>query len=98
MYTSTSVKSKLNEKIYQVKDIREAFAKSNRTFQSKVWNTFEAILNENGEIVPTYVCCKYCHEVKKCTIDSSSGTTNLLRHEGSCRARKTFKSNKKKSK
>lgn len=100
METAGQIKKKLEDKIYKIRDIREALVNAKRKFQSPVWNSFQAILNADNEVVVNYVCCKFCQEIYKCTISNQkdNGTSNLLRHEKVCRARLKFISKKKEGK
>lgn len=100
MNSATQIKIKIRNKIYQLIDIRRAFEKSKRKFQSTVWNSFEAILDEKGETIPNFVCCKYCIDVLKCPVifgtGKDFGTSNLRRHVANCRAKKKEKNKNRK--
>lgn len=99
MVSTAQIKLKIQEKLYNTQDIRQALEKNKRKFQSPVWNTFQAILNEQKEVILTHVCCKFCQEVFKNTVTLTvrrhTGTSNLLRHEKVCRARLRLIANKK---
>lgn len=99
MLSTATIKRNLISKIYQTKDIRDAFEASKRKFQSVVWNTFLAILDDKNEVISSHVCCKYCSDVFKCTVIQSEnkniGTSNLLRHSTGCRSKMEANSKKK---
>lgn len=102
MASAAQIKKKINDKIYQIKDIRQAFEKSKRKFQSTVWNNFNAIVDDKNEVIEHFVCCKYCKDVLKCTVvyeaGKDFGTSNLRRHIAVCKAKKQVISKGKKRK
>lgn len=86
MESIKSVHKKIVDKIYQTKPIQEAYNTQNRKFISPVWNTFQAIIDNETEIVKDYVCCKYCKFVFK-SCRKEQGTSNLHRHVNVCKAK-----------
>jgi hypothetical protein len=100
MQSALSVKSKIDNGTYRLEDIRKVFAESKRKFMSPAWNTFLAIVDDSDVPMGTYVCCKFCKHVLKCTVTvtnngKDAGTSNLLRHIKNCGAKVTLMSKKK---
>lgn len=93
------IKRNIDNNVYRLEDVRKVFAKNKKCFKSRAWNTFLAIIDENGELIRTHICCKLCKKVLKGSIaiayGKDAGTSNLLRHDKSCRAKVQLVSKKK---
>lgn len=98
MTTPATIKKKISEGKHHLIDIREMSQSYKRNFQSPVWNSFLAILDENNEVISQYVVCKNCKEIFKCTVlpnRNDIGTSSLLRHDKVCKSKLQTVSKKK---
>lgn len=79
MQSEAIIKNNIDERIYRLDDVRKVFAQTKRKFLSPAWNTFLAIIDENGEPIATHVCCKYCSKVLKNSVTVANIVLQTLR-------------------
>lgn len=65
--------------VYQKADFRGTFSKNGRPHTSKIWDRFDAIIDENGAPIVDLVCCKSCGRVFQYE-SKKGGTANLSKH------------------
>lgn len=74
------VRKNIVDGVYQTADFRETFSRNGgRPHTSKIWERFDAIIEEGGAPIADLVCCKLCGRVFQYE-SKRGGTANLSRH------------------